>query len=1250
MAGIEQVLSYVKQINERLNQLTANAKKTEELPVMETMDPEGLLIVSELADGIWTSKQLEIKKIIEGISLSGQDNKIREVLLGTITVDHDLNYLLDNNGITVAENEIIILTALATVNSTLIQKQYLWKLGKGAFNPIGSANSNTKLIELQPRFISEITAEELTSSPSAIVYDFGVITDTILNVINAASPAYNYTDEEKIYYIRATKDDVNLLYNFIGVNGTYGSAASQMTEADLVLVYSSANVDVTELLNSKLDKGTYTGDAGLIDNRITILEGAQGKANRFTGKSYALWSGTGLIYDVIYTSYYINEVLYPGGTIQKTLNASDPTNPRFDLIAVDATGAIVIEGTASASPEIPTTDPNTQLAISPILVEAGATVPSGVSNENVYKENAEWTTTSNNGTVNFNATSTPFQGTKHIDCGAFSNGQYLKFTEGAVNQIADFSEIGFALNLKATFSNSAKFSVRFYNGTTAVSSVVAINNGAYNFDRTAVNAYQLVIIPLSDFTFSNSSFDRIDIVMAGSNANGFRMDNIIMYKGSGSNSPEQKAITSIITDAGVANATTKDDTFQFKGLGGLVVSAIGKVISFTVNFYTKTEVDTKDAETLFDANAYTDSIASTKLDASAYNDRFKGVYLTEAALNAAHPTANVGDYAQVNEVGATDVVNYNWDGEESIWVKNVTEGGSGATNTDELPEGSTNFYYTAARFIADLTYARIITALGFTPENSVNKSNDAADIASTSKFPVWKVITDWCINRFQPKLVQGTNITIDNTNPLAPVINASGGGGDMTTTTDQTVSGIKTFLNGKLGFRNVANTFTSFFTNANTAIRTYTLPNKDGTVAMTSDILAQLTGTVNYLVKFGTTTTGVVSRLFDNGTFFGIGTVNTPTKDLTLGNQTNKEIGIEESSNTTKGRDLKIKAGRTINFAQSQGFTDLMQISRGWWGTTASNGNIYASVKGGDIYMQTGGTGNFVALGQTARNYGMMASAPNGNIYCAASPSGNIYMQTNGTGSFVSLGLAALEWQAVAVSPNGNVYAAVRNGDIYMQTNGAGAFVALNQTPRMWQGMTSSPNGNVYACHETGDIYMQTNGTGNFVALGQTSRAWYGLACASNGNVYATTYGGDIYMQTSGAGNFVALGQTSRNYLGIASSSTGNIYVVVQNGSIYQQINYNVGTADLDGGALQHYAGTGKGTGKSRYEIWTGQKTTSGTDMQIETLRGYFDENGFFVHLSTPEYANDAAADVDTNLPSGAHYKITGSRQLYQKP
>lgn len=40
----------------------------------------------------------------------------------------------------------------------------------------------------------------------------------------------------------------------------------------------------------------------------------------------------------------------------------------------------------------------------------------------------------------------------------------------------------------------------------------------------------------------------------------------------------------------------------------------------------------------------------------------------------------------------------------------------------------------------------------------------------------------------------------------------------------------------KINFKNAANTFTNFLTNATTAARTYTFPDKDGTVAMTSDI------------------------------------------------------------------------------------------------------------------------------------------------------------------------------------------------------------------------------------------------------------------------------------------------------------------------------------------------------------------------------------------------------------------------------
>jgi hypothetical protein len=62
--------------------------------------------------------------------------------------------------------------------------------------------------------------------------------------------------------------------------------------------------------------------------------------------------------------------------------------------------------------------------------------------------------------------------------------------------------------------------------------------------------------------------------------------------------------------------------------------------------------------------------------------------------------------------------------------------------------------------------------------------------------------------------------------------------GDMSTNTPQNVSALKTFLNGMFGLRNLANTFTSFFTNSNTASRTYTFQDRDGTIADMLDISA----------------------------------------------------------------------------------------------------------------------------------------------------------------------------------------------------------------------------------------------------------------------------------------------------------------------------------------------------------------------------------------------------------------------------
>jgi hypothetical protein len=99
-----------------------------------------------------------------------------------------------------------------------------------------------------------------------------------------------------------------------------------------------------------------------------------------------------------------------------------------------------------------------------------------------------------------------------------------------------------------------------------------------------------------------------------------------------------------------------------------------------------------------------------------------------------------------------------------------------------------------------------------------------------------------------------------------------------------------------------------------------------------------------------------------------------------------------------------------------------------------------------------------------------MAAASNGDVYAAVAL-GDIYKQSGGTGNFNALSQTNRLWSGMAATPNGDVYACVNGGDIYKQTSGTGNFAALSQTPRVWNGMAAAPNGDIYACVYGGDIY-----------------------------------------------------------------------------------------------------------------------------------------------------------------------------------
>lgn len=102
----------------------------------------------------------------------------------------------------------------------------------------------------------------------------------------------------------------------------------------------------------------------------------------------------------------------------------------------------------------------------------------------------------------------------------------------------------------------------------------------------------------------------------------------------------------------------------------------------------------------------------------------------------------------------------------------------------------------------------------------------------------------------------------------------------------------------KINFKNAANTFTSFFTNTNTAARTYTFKDADGTIAFTSDI----TGT-----NSGTNTGDQTSIVGITGTIAQFNTAVTDADLAILG--ANTFTGAQIYSDQTNSRAMFIDCG-----------------------------------------------------------------------------------------------------------------------------------------------------------------------------------------------------------------------------------------------------------------------------------------------------------------------------------------------------
>jgi len=251
------------------------------------------------------------------------------------------------------------------------------------------------------------------------------------------------------------------------------------------------------------------------------------------------WSGTGLTYDVSFLNYFFNGNKTANPT-QVTLDASDPTDNRFDAIVVDEAGTVTtITGTPSANPEVPAI-PEDQLQVTIILVAAGSTTPT-IASEEIYMDDPTtgWTfstyqTATPTGSINFAGTSSPKQGTECIEASTDAR-LGARFVRGTSFDAFQYTMLQVWVRFTGTaVATNKSLNVRFENSAgTLVANTVNLFN--YGLQRGVLNTWQLVVVPITAFGALPATVKGLKMIMAGGTVGAVRqwdIDYMILTNGS----------------------------------------------------------------------------------------------------------------------------------------------------------------------------------------------------------------------------------------------------------------------------------------------------------------------------------------------------------------------------------------------------------------------------------------------------------------------------------------------------------------------------------------------------------------------------------------------------------------------------------------------------------------------------------------------------------------------------------------------
>lgn len=296
-----------------------------------------------------------------------------------------------------------------------------------------------------------------------------------------------------------------------------------MTKIKNYIVDSNPSIN-DKLIGTDVDSSDFTKNYRISDLADLIV--SQGSLPSNINNSILVSGGVswleGLTYDVSELSYYINGDFFTTEPTQVILEDADPTNPRIDVIYATTDGNVAVHtGTPSPSPVRPRVFSSTQIQVSFVLVNAGASTPEGVDSFLVYNENTglpnEFNTATSvlDGTVDFASTLFPYVGTVSTALKSVEDNEWVSFKTNTPYNVSEITTLSFQMCYFTTPDPSATLVFSAWSEGEPVSNEVPLTQNGYGANGNVTGEYQLIVIPFNDFTFESNVFDEIRIDVKG---------------------------------------------------------------------------------------------------------------------------------------------------------------------------------------------------------------------------------------------------------------------------------------------------------------------------------------------------------------------------------------------------------------------------------------------------------------------------------------------------------------------------------------------------------------------------------------------------------------------------------------------------------------------------------------------------------------------------------------------------------------